>query len=179
MNKVLPRAEWIAAMPKVVTAATMLLTDDAGRVLLVDQAYRDDGIWSWPGGGGEENEPPRQTARGEIAEELGLDIEPGALLTVNWNTATDRPPLINYLYDGGTLGADEIATITLQEQEIAGFAFFTLDDALGLLSEAAQGELKAALAARQNGTGGVDLENGQQPTSITRSSQHPQALADR
>ena len=156
----MPRGHYIARLPKVVTAATMLFTDTAGRVLLVDQTYRDDGIWSWPGGGGELNEPPRQTARREILEELGLVIEPGAMLTVNWNRATDHPPLINYLYDGGTLTDEQIAAIT-HDDEIAGYAFLDPADAARRLSVSAQGELTAALAAKEQGTCAVELEDGQ------------------
>lgn len=145
-------------MPKVVMTAGMMFTDADGRVLLVDQAYREDGIWSWPGGGAEANEPPAHAERREVAEELGLGVEPGVLLTVNWNHATDMPPMINFLFDGGTLSGGQIAAIVLDD-ELRVFAFFDPEEAAKLLSGPGKGELVAALIAKAHGSG-VRLVDG-------------------
>jgi 8-oxo-dGTP diphosphatase len=64
-------------------AAGLLLFDAAGRVLLVKPTYKDH--WDVPGGVVESNESPRDAARRELGEELGLDREPGELLCVDWS----------------------------------------------------------------------------------------------
>ncbi len=62
----------------VVLAAGAVITDPAGRVLLVKPNYRD--WWSVPGGICEFGEPPHLGCRREVAEEVGIDRAPGRLL---------------------------------------------------------------------------------------------------
>lgn len=96
-------ATYIAGLPRVLAGAAALFRDADGRVLLVEPNYRDG--WALPGGTVEsdDGETPRQGARRETAEEIGLDIELGRLLAVDWVHGTARPPLVAYLYDGGVL----------------------------------------------------------------------------
>lgn len=54
----------------------------SGRVLLVDPIYKPD--WDLPGGMAEANEPPADAVRRELREELGLDLQVGDLLCVDW-----------------------------------------------------------------------------------------------
>jgi 8-oxo-dGTP diphosphatase len=49
-----------------------------GRVLAVQQSYRSN--LSWPGGGIRRGEEPREAARRELREELGLDVRPDDLV---------------------------------------------------------------------------------------------------
>src|SRR5690349_1164520 len=51
-----------------------------GRILVVRQSYRANP--SWPGGGVRRGEAPREAARRELAEELGLAVRPDALVPV-------------------------------------------------------------------------------------------------
>lgn len=49
--------------------------DDAGRLLLIQRLTEPEaGAWGLPGGKIDFGEPARETARREIAEELGIDI---------------------------------------------------------------------------------------------------------
>ena len=48
------------------------------RVLAVQQSYRANP--SWPGGGVRRGEEPREAARRELREQLGLDVRPGDLV---------------------------------------------------------------------------------------------------
>src|SRR3974377_2298005 len=77
------QAAWFARLPTMFASAAALFTDRAGRGLLVKPNYR--GHWSLGGGGPAPGEPPRVGGRREVAEELGLDIEPGPLLVVGWS----------------------------------------------------------------------------------------------
>ncbi len=101
---------YIAGLPKILASANTLFRSADGRVLLVEPNYRDDGTWTLPGGTIESDrgESPRQGARRETLEEIGLDVPPGALLAVDWVAGPRRPPLSLYLYDGGVL--DRAAT---------------------------------------------------------------------
>ncbi|OLE21297.1 MAG: hypothetical protein AUG49_22420 [Catenulispora sp. 13_1_20CM_3_70_7] len=156
----MPPGVYLSRRPRVVQTAAMLFTDDAGRVLLVHQAYRADGLWSWPGGGCEDDERPRDAARRETREEIGLHVDPGQLLTVCSNSAAGRLPVTNFLFDGGTLTTAQIAAITPADGEVDRYGFFTPEQAVPLLSVRGRGELGAALQARARGTGGIYLENG-------------------
>ena len=49
-----------------------------GRVLAVQQSYRTNP--SWPGGGIRRGEEPREAARRELREELGLEVAPDDLV---------------------------------------------------------------------------------------------------
>jgi ADP-ribose pyrophosphatase YjhB (NUDIX family) len=63
-------------------AVSVVLTDDAGRLLLARRACEPDaGLWDLPGGFLEEDEHPYDAIRRELREETGLEVEPGAFLT--------------------------------------------------------------------------------------------------
>lgn len=155
------RAAWAASLSKVVVGASMLFRDEHDRVLMVSQSYRPEKKWGFPGGGVEDGEYPAEGARREALEEVGLDVEPGALLTVDWRPrAEGRPPLIHYLYDGGVLGAEDIARIHLQEGEIDEYGFFDLDGARERLAPHTFDRLVNALAVREGRIAVQDLEEG-------------------
>lgn len=64
-----------------------------GRVLVVQQSYRTN--LSWPGGGIRRGEEPRDAARRELREELGLLVGPDDLvfareMVVDWDYRRDR-----------------------------------------------------------------------------------------
>ncbi|NUR58498.1 MAG: NUDIX hydrolase [Catenulispora sp.] len=159
----LDRAAWAASLPKVVASGSMLFADGEGRTLLVRQSHRgsERTVWNAPGGGIEEGESPAQGARREALEEIGLDVLPGRLLMVDWcRRDGDRPPLAQYLYDGGTLSAEQIARIRLQPGEIAEYGFFDLEGARERLAPGAFGRLTRALAVRDGLEALQDLEDG-------------------
>ncbi|WOC14454.1 NUDIX hydrolase [Gordonia sp. MP11Mi] len=61
-----------------VLAASAVIVDDAGRVLLVQRGHEPEkGRWSVPGGHVEDGETFAQAARREALEETGLDVEIG------------------------------------------------------------------------------------------------------
>ena len=162
------RAAWIAAMPRVLAATIVVISDPQGRVLLVRQPYRPgDKNWDLPGGGINDDEPPRIGARREVAEELGLDITPGRLLGVDWMPATDRPPIVICSYDGGTLTPEQAKKIRPCPAEISKFGFYTLEQAEKLLPDHAHRRLVAAVAVRDGHADCVDLNQGRQPITST------------
>ncbi|MCZ4123757.1 NUDIX domain-containing protein [Streptomyces sp. H39-S7] len=141
----------------------MLFRDRAGRVLLVDPNYREgERKWILPGGTVEsgQGETPRQGARREAAEEIGLDVEPGALIAVDWVTRADRPPLAVYLYDGGVLDEEQLGAIQLQKEELDAWNLVPLDQVGTFTSPEMAGRIRAGFSALMAGTGPAELENG-------------------
>lgn len=73
-----------------VVAASAVVTDEAGRILL--QRRRDNELWALPGGGMEMTDSLPGTAVREVKEETGLDVEITGLV----GTYTDPRHVIAY-----------------------------------------------------------------------------------
>ncbi|WP_037673767.1 NUDIX hydrolase [Streptomyces griseus] len=153
-------ATYIASLPRVLAGAAALFRDAEGRVLLVEPNYREG--WALPGGTVEsdDGETPRQGARRETEEEIGLDRELGRLLAVDWVHGTGRPPLVAYLYDGGVLGEDDFKSIRLQEEELLSWRLVPREDLAGFLPGATGRRVLTALEVLADGSGTAELENG-------------------
>ncbi|MFI6804818.1 NUDIX domain-containing protein [Streptomyces luteogriseus] len=153
-------AAYIASLPRVLAGAAALFRDGEGRVLLVEPNYREG--WALPGGTVEsdDGETPRQGARRETAEEIGLDRELGRLLAVDWVHGTGRPPLVAYLYDGGVLSEDELKAIRLQEEELLSWRLVAREELPEYLRGSLGGRVLAALDVLADGPGTAELENG-------------------
>jgi 8-oxo-dGTP diphosphatase len=125
-------AEGNARQPRKRVAADVIVRDENERLLLVNPTYKPD--WDLPGGMAEANEPPIHAAARELREELGLSIEIGELLCVDW-----IPPhgpwddTIVFVFNGGTLTASTIHTLQITDDELAGFRFCGRDEAAKLL----------------------------------------------
>jgi 8-oxo-dGTP diphosphatase len=140
---------WFAQLPGVVVAAGALITDPAGRILLVKPNYRDH--WTLPGGICEHGEPPHAGCAREVAEELGLDLAVSVLLAVDWSQPYGRQarPIMHFVFDGGTLGSG--AGIVLQPEELDEFRFVDPGQSAGYLAPYGVRRLTAALAGRASG----------------------------
>ncbi|KAA0930228.1 NUDIX domain-containing protein [Streptomyces apricus] len=153
-------ATYIAGLPRVLAGAAALFRDDEGRVLLVEPNYREG--WALPGGTVEsdEGETPRQGARRETLEEIGLDLPIGRLLAVDWVSGAARPPIVAYLYDGGVLTEEQFASIRLQESELLSWRLVPPADLPRYLLGSLGHRVAAALDVLVEGTGTAELENG-------------------
>ncbi|MFP5283029.1 MAG: NUDIX hydrolase, partial [Actinomycetes bacterium] len=136
MNSALPRKRLIAHV---------LLRDDAGRVLLCETAFKTD--WELPGGIVEPGESPRLGAVREVREELGIDLEVGRLLVVDW-----MPPYLGWedamelIFDGGTVAPADLERFVLQPTEIRRVELATVGEAAGLVTPIAHRRLAIAAA---------------------------------
>lgn len=153
-------ATYIAGLPRVLAAAATVFRDVHGRVLLVEPNYRDG--WALPGGTieSDKGESPRQAARRETAEEIGLDLEPGRLLAIDWARGPKRPPIAAYLYDGGVLDEAELKAIRLQEEELLSWELVERDDLDRYLHGGLALRLRAALDVLDSNSGAAELEDG-------------------
>ncbi|EGX55644.1 hypothetical protein SZN_31839 [Streptomyces zinciresistens K42] len=115
-----------------------------------------------PGGTVEsdQGETPRQGARRETAEEIGLDREPGRLLAVDWSSGPGRPPLVAYLYDGGVLDEEDFRAIRLQEEELLSWRLVPREELAARLPGPLGRRVLAALDVLAAGSGTVELEDG-------------------
>ena len=147
-----------ANLPSKRMAADCLLTDGAGRLLVLNPPYKS--TWDIPGGIVERDEPPRRAARREVREEIGLDVEPGLLLAVDWIARNgDFTEVIAFLFDGGVLAATDVKHIVADPSEVRCFRFVALDEAKRLLDGELFARVVAGLAARGSGSTAY-LENG-------------------
>ncbi|MFF4690613.1 NUDIX domain-containing protein [Streptomyces sp. NPDC001307] len=153
-------ATYIASLPRVLAGAAALFRDGEGRVLLVEPNYREG--WALPGGTieSDDGETPRQGARRETLEEIGLDREPGRLLAVDWVHGVGRPPLVAYLYDGGVLTEAELKAIRLQEEELLSWRLVPREEIADHLPDALGRRVLTALDVLADGSGTAELENG-------------------
>jgi 8-oxo-dGTP diphosphatase len=140
---------WFAQLPGVVVSAGGLITDPAGRILLVKPNYRDH--WTLPGGICELGEPPHVGCAREVAEEIGLDLPIGPLLAIDWSQPYGREtrPIMHFVFDGGTIASGD--GIALQAEELDEFRFVPADEAAGYLPPFGVRRAQAALAARAAG----------------------------
>lgn len=143
-------AEGNATQPRKRVGADALIRDAAGRLLLVDPKYKPD--WDLPGGMSEANEPPAETVRRELKEELGLDLRPGQLLCIDW--VSPHGPWddsLMFIFDGGILTEHQIANLGLHDNELTAFKFCTEDEAAKRLRPYIWRRTHAALDALRAG----------------------------
>jgi 8-oxo-dGTP pyrophosphatase MutT (NUDIX family) len=161
----IPPAEYYATLPKHIAGAGAIIHDPAGRILLVKPSYRDDS-WEIPGGGLDAGEDPFQAVLREVKEELGRDHAPGRLLVIDWvpEQKDGRPPLVNYLFDGGLITQDEAdAQLHLDPDELTDWRLATPAEWDTLLSPHMARRLHASSRALTEGST-LYLQHGFDPT---------------
>jgi 8-oxo-dGTP diphosphatase len=116
-------SQFHAGMPRMQVAAGCLFTDADGRVLLVKPTYKPQ--WELPGGAVEMGESPLAGCKREILEELGLEVMPSRLLAVDYREPEPgrRGDALRFVFDGGVLTAEQVASIRLPAQELSEFRF--------------------------------------------------------
>jgi 8-oxo-dGTP diphosphatase len=130
-------------------AAGALILDDAGRVLLVHPTYKDG--WDIPGGYVEGAESPRAACLREIREELGLTLEVGNLLVVDWAPAAHEGDKILFIFDGGVLNGEHLSHISLPRGELAEWQLAPMTDLPDMVPDRLLRRLLTAVTARQDG----------------------------
>jgi 8-oxo-dGTP diphosphatase len=93
----------MANFPTLIPVVAALIRDGEGRILL-QQALpgkRHAGLWEAPGGKVDPGESPRSALVREIKEELGITVEPGALLPAGFADEAaheGRAPIVLLFY---------------------------------------------------------------------------------
>ncbi len=132
-----------SALPKKRLIAHVLMRDTRDRILLCETQFKQD--WELPGGIVEPLEPPRLGAAREVREELGIDLEIGRLLVVDW-----MPPYLGWddaiemIFDGGMVAESDLDYWSLQPTEIKRVALVDLETAADLVTPLAHRRLVLA-----------------------------------
>ena len=147
-----------ATLPRKRMGSAALLSDDQGRVLLVEPTYKD--YWELPGGAVEADEAPYAAVVRELKEELGLPVQPGRLLVTDWvPPRPNRAEGLMLVFDGGILTPWDTRQIRLPAGELRSWAWSTEPEAAERLSDLLTRRVTAAVRARDEGTV-LYLENG-------------------
>jgi 8-oxo-dGTP pyrophosphatase MutT (NUDIX family)/GNAT superfamily N-acetyltransferase len=128
-------------------AASLLVRDTLGRVLLVEPTYKPR--WDLPGGSVEAGESPRAAAGREGREELGVDLPVGALLAVDWlGGPAGHGDGMFFLFDGGVVDAERFLTeLRLPPDELRAARFVDPQEAPAMLNPRLAARLAGALSA--------------------------------
>jgi ADP-ribose pyrophosphatase YjhB (NUDIX family) len=144
-------------LPRIPASSGALIFDGRGRLLIANPTYKAH--WTIPGGIMEaDGETPWEACRREVREEVGLDVEGGRLVAVDFlRPKSSKPGGMRFLFHCGVLPDPVLASITLQEEELSEHRLADPDEALVLLSGPLRRRVGAALAAETC----VYLEDGQ------------------
>ena len=144
--------DFYSGLPKKRMAAGAIFFDESGRVLLVQPAYRT--TWDIPGGVVELDESPLEACMREVQEEVGLCVPIGRLLVVEYNqyAEPEKTEALIFNFDGGTLSAEQIATIKPDPEEIADWRFFARDALPENIKPVVRQRLLRAFAQKQSPT---------------------------
>jgi 8-oxo-dGTP pyrophosphatase MutT (NUDIX family) len=134
-----------AGLPTKRVIAQGRLLDENGRILLCRLTYKRE--WDLPGGVVEVGEAPAAGLVREIREELGVTVDVGELLTVNWLPAwRGWDDACVFLFDLGAVDASFTDELRLQPTEIVGVEWCDVD-AVREHAAAAAAELLTAIDA--------------------------------
>lgn len=109
-----------------------VIEDEQIKYLII---HHQKGHWAFPKGHAEENETPLETASRELLEETGItasDINPDQTFIERYVfTDPKTKKLINKKVTF-FLGKAETTTVKIQDEELQGYAWVTLDEAMDL-----------------------------------------------
>ncbi|MFG1775835.1 NUDIX domain-containing protein [Micromonospora sp. NPDC049048] len=134
------------ATPRV-AAGALFFDDDEGRVLLVRPTYKE--TWDIPGGYVEPGEAPRAACIREVEEELGLVVQIGPMLVVDWAPAKNEGDKLLFIFDGHVLPPACTKEISYRDGEIAAHEFVSLKDLSDRMPERLARRIMAATEARR------------------------------
>ncbi len=145
-------------LPRKRAISQLLVRDPQHRVLLCQLTYKHD--WDLPGGVVEVGESPQVAVGREVAEELGISIEPGPLLLTDW-----LPPwggwddALCLVFDGGVHPPEILDTVVRQTREIRSAEFCTTEQVAERCADFTARRIAAALA-NLSGGGPAYVESG-------------------
>lgn len=170
----LPHDEYVASLARKRMAVAALIRDADDRALLVSPTYEDS--WLVPGGAVDADESPHAACRREIVEETGLSLPPGRILAVDWTPQDPHwPEGVFIVYDGGTLGAADIASIAVPGDELDGFRFAAPGEIASLVKPPLARRIESAFLALRSGSV-LSLEHGK-PIELASGRCHTRPLA--
>lgn len=152
-------SDYTATLPRKRVDAGALLSDQFGRVLMVEPSHKPH--WEIPSGSVAANESPHAATIRELREDLGVLVRVGRLLVTDWVPPQQDQPAegLMMIYDGGVVTPDQTARIRLSYAQLRQWGWCTQEDVIGLLPESPARRVIAAMRARADGAC-YYLENG-------------------
>jgi 8-oxo-dGTP diphosphatase len=143
-------------LPRIPASSGALIFDASGRLLIVNPTYKKH--WTIPGGIMEaDGETPWEACQREVREEVGLFVERGRLVAVDFlRPRSSEPGGMRFLFHCGVASDSSLGSIVLQVEELSEFRLVDPPRALELLSGPLRRRVGAVLAA----TDCVYLEDG-------------------
>jgi 8-oxo-dGTP pyrophosphatase MutT (NUDIX family) len=144
-----PQAADSDSLPAIPASAGALIFDRAGRLLILKPTYKSG--WMIPGGVMEaDGESPWEACRREVREETGIEVREGRLACMDFRRPRPGSPGgIRFLFDCGSLDDQDLATITVQAEEVSEYRFAAVPEALSLLRKPIRRRVRAATAGRR------------------------------
>ena len=105
--------------PRFTVTAGAVITDDGGRVLLLNHVFRTGSGWGIPGGFMEKGEQPEEAIRRELREEIGMELERAEIAFVRTLKKPSQVEIIFRCRARGSAGSKSI--------EIKSAEWFALD----------------------------------------------------
>jgi 8-oxo-dGTP pyrophosphatase MutT (NUDIX family) len=84
-----------------------------------------------------------------VREELGISVAVGLLLVADWAPSPDEGDKLLFIFDGGTLTTQQLATVRLQADELASYAFHDPAKAVAMLIPRLGRRVSAAVDAHR------------------------------
>lgn len=153
--------DYYAQLPAPMTAATVVVTDTDGRILVLEPTYKDH--LELPGGMVEADESPAEGAARELREELGLRTPVGRVLAVDTSSGAGTGygrALVCFVFALDPLTPQEAAGLVFDPAEIREGLWLSPTEARKRLPQRLADRVDAALQARAAGTT-IHLPDGQ------------------
>jgi 8-oxo-dGTP diphosphatase len=150
-----------ASLPRTRGAASALLLDERGRIVLVKPTYKEG--WFLPGGVIEAGESPLAACLRECGEELGVVPRLDGLVCVDWGPPRDGIDAVNIFVFGGRITEKQVAAIRLPPDELSDYTIVAPDATAGLVPPHIGRRLGTCLRAAEVGGPAAYLEDGREP----------------
>ena len=139
------KAAWHRTLPRKRMAAGWVVQNKAGEFLILKPSHKD--YWGLPGGVVESEESPWHACQREVKEELGIDIDPGRLLCVDYcPSQPGYTESLQFLFYGGVLTSTTMESIRLNadgSDELDAYQWAPLKQAIMMLGERVARRLSA------------------------------------
>lgn len=152
--------DYYAQLPAPMMAATVVVTDQTGRILILKPSYK--GHFELPGGMVLATESPGDGAARELREELGLTVPVGRVLAVDTSSAAagrHGRALTCFVYATEPLTPDQVAGLEFLDGEVEEAHWMDRAEAAAALPPRLMARVEAGLHALATGTV-VHLERG-------------------
>ena len=111
--------------PRFTVTTGAVVTDERGRVLLLEHRFRRGSGWGIPGGFMEKNEQPEEALRRELREEVGIEVERAEIAFIR---TLDEPRQVEIIFRCRPRHEDKGNTVEPRSVEVRSVEWFKPDE---------------------------------------------------